>query len=298
MEELQPDTALVPRFDIEIAPGMGLSASNLQASVQQLEDGLLRMQQADIRTEHRFLDGVYERTITIPPWTVLTGAEHTTAYSVRLERGRIAVNTDEGMRILVAPFSFDAPAGVKRVGRVFEDEVVWTDVYPNPDNCTDIETLEARLYVIPACGLGESRVRNRLLQDRSDFDLFLRQLGVTQDEMDSIVRIQEDLIPMPPGFDVEVRESQIHGCGLFALREFSAGDRICPGRIDGHRTPAGRFINHSPIPNATTTLVGDDISATALNTIHANEEIVIDYRTSMRINFGIDLQGEMPCRVG
>jgi hypothetical protein len=40
---------------------------------------------------------------------------------------------------------------------VFEDEVVWVDIYDNPDDCTDIPTLEDRLYVVPACGLGENR---------------------------------------------------------------------------------------------------------------------------------------------
>ena len=99
-------------------------------------------------------------------------------------------------------------------------------------------------------------------------------------------------------FDVEVRESRRHGKGLFALRDFDAGEVICPGRIDGKRTPAGRYINHSSHPNTGTGKVGDDIEAVALRQIFANEEIVIDYRGSMRVNFGIHIQGEMPCLVG
>jgi len=260
--------------------------------IQALESELLKMPQAAIKTVHSFRPGFYERTITIPPWTVLTGAEHKTPYEVRLEKGTIAVNTDDEIKVLTAPHVFTAPAGVQRVGRVFEDEVVWTDVYANPDDCQDIAVLEDRLYLVPACGLGENRER-----DRRDFELFLSQLGMTQEAMDAIVQIEHDLIPMPEGFDVETKDSALHGTGLFVTRDFSAGEFICPGRIDGKRTPAGRFINHSTKPNAKPVKDGDDINAVALRKLSAGEEILIDYRESMRVNFGIEL-GETPCLVG
>ena len=127
--------------------------------IVRLQNELLSMDQADIMTTHTFLPNVYERTITVPPWTVLTGAAHKTPYKIRLEKGTIAVNIGEEVKILTAPCEFDACAGEQRVGRVFEDEVVWTDIYENADNCKDILTLEDRLYVVPACGLGENRVK-------------------------------------------------------------------------------------------------------------------------------------------
>jgi len=101
----------------------------LQERVSRLQTVLLKMPQAGIVTEHIFLDGIYERKITIPPWTVLTGAEHKTPYRVRVERGTIAVNTDTEVKVLTGPAEFDAPAGVQRAGRVFSEEVVWVDVY-------------------------------------------------------------------------------------------------------------------------------------------------------------------------
>lgn len=134
-----------------------LPMEQMRKSVLALTDALLDMEQADIVTLHKFLPGVYERTIVIPPWTVLTGAAHKTAYRVRLERGVIAVNTDEGARVLIGPCEFDVDAGFQRAGRVFEEEVVWTDIYPNPDNCRDIDKLEERLYEVPACGMGDKR---------------------------------------------------------------------------------------------------------------------------------------------
>jgi hypothetical protein len=127
--------------------------------IVKLQDELLKMEQADIVTEHSFTPGIYERKIIVPPWCVLTGAAHKTPYKVRLEKGTIAVNVGTEVKVLTAPYEFDANAGEQRVGRVFENEVVWVDIYENLDNCTDIPTLEHRLYVVPECGLGENRVK-------------------------------------------------------------------------------------------------------------------------------------------
>lgn len=266
------------------------------ASIRRLESALLTMPQAHIVTTHAFPPGKYERTIIIPPWTVLTGAEHKTAYVVRLERGTIAVNSDDGIKMLTAPCEFSVPPGMQRIGRVFEEEVVWVDVYDNPDNCEDIATLEARLYVIPECGLGENRLIARLEADRQDYARFVAQLGISQKAITAMVNT-DDLIPMPPGYDVEVRPSRLHGSGLFALRAFETGEFICPGRIEGHRTPAGRFINHSLKPNATSVKTDDDIAAVALGPIQAGDEILISYRTALNVNVGLVLQ-ESSCLDG
>jgi len=130
----------------------------VKTQIENLQYELLKMPQADIVTDHTFLPGVYERKITIPPWTVLTGAEHKTDYKIRLEKGTIAVNVEDTVKIMTAPMEFEAKAGAQRVGRVFEEEVVWVDVYENSDNCQDLAIIEERLYVVPDCGLGENRV--------------------------------------------------------------------------------------------------------------------------------------------
>jgi hypothetical protein len=261
-----------------------------------LQNELLKMPQANIVTEHIFTPGKYERKITIPAWTVLTGAQHKTPYRVRLEKGTIAVNTDDGVKVLTAPFEFDASAGMQRAGRVFEDEVVWVDIYDNSDDCTDLAVLEDRLYVVPGCGLADSRTDVQKAQ--IDYGAFLHQIGMTQDEMDAVVHIESDLMEMPEGVDVQLRDSPIHGKGLFATRDFEAGEVVCPGRLNGKRTPGGRFINHSVYCNVKPEKVGDDIYAVATRKIHANDELLVDYRASMRVNFGLVLQGELPCLDG
>lgn len=143
--------------DLAVFESKSLTVEQQREVVAKMQDALLEMDQADIVTHHCFKPGIYERTITAPPWTVLTGAAHKTAYRVRLERGVIAVNTDEGVKVLVGPIEFDVPAGFQRAGRVFDEEVVWTDIYANPDNCRNIDLLEERLYEVPDCGLGDKR---------------------------------------------------------------------------------------------------------------------------------------------
>jgi hypothetical protein len=190
----------------------------MRQKVVALQDALLEMPQTDIVTTHTFLPGVYERKITVPPWTVLTGAAHKTDYRVRLEKGTIAVNRDTEVVVLTAPCEFDAKAGEQRAGRVFEDEVVWVDIYDNPDDCNDLAVLEDRLYVVPDCGLADSRTD--IQKARIDYGAFLYQIGMTQNEMDAIVHTESDLMEMPEGVAVELRDSPIHGKGLFATQDF------------------------------------------------------------------------------
>ena len=274
---------------------MGVASMEVtHEKIVRLQDELLKMEQADIVTEHHFLDKVYERTITVPPWTILTGAAHKTNYKVQLKKGKIAVNIGKEIKILEAPFEFDAQAGEQRVGRVFEEEVIWTDIYENPDDCNDILTLEDRLYVVPECGLGENRVSLQINNARQDFNLFLSQINLSQEEMDKIVKNEDDVIDFPKHYFVELKNSKIHGKGMFATKDFIAGELICPGRINGQRTLAGRYINHSYESNVVPKLVGDDIDAIAKRNIYAGEELLVDYRASMRVNFGVMVQGEMP----
>lgn len=270
--------------------GFGVAVPMAQR-VKALQNELLKLPQANIVTTHRFLPSVYEREVSIPAWTVLTGAEHKTSYRVRLEKGTIAVNTDNGVKVLTAPCEFESKAGMQRAGRVFDEEVIWVDVYDNPDDCTDLEVLEARLYVVPDCGLADSRTD--IQKARVDYGLFLHQLGATDAQILKIAQIEFDLIDMPDGWDVELKPSQIHGMGLFATRDFEPGETVCPGRLDGKRTPGGRFINHSALHNITPVLLEGDIFAVAARKISAGEELLVDYRSSMRVNFGIAMQGEI-----
>ena len=130
----------------------------LQQKIDVLQDELLKMPQADVKTIHSFEDGKYIRTMIAPPWSLIIGAEHKTPYKVRLEQGTISVNIGDEIRTLTAPMEFDAPAGARRVGYVSDKELVWVDIYDNLDGCTDIDKIEDRIYVIPECGMLDKRL--------------------------------------------------------------------------------------------------------------------------------------------
>lgn len=145
-----------------------LPAVQLREKVERLQEALLQMPQADVKFLHDFEPGKYIRTMIAPPWSVIVGAEHKTPYKVKLEKGTIAVNIDDEIKTLTAPLEFDAPAGIKRVGRVFEEELIWIDIYENPDDCTDIATIEDRLYIIPECGLMSNRMALEVKTEQKD----------------------------------------------------------------------------------------------------------------------------------
>jgi Tat protein secretion system quality control protein TatD with DNase activity len=67
---------------------------------------------------------------------------------------------------------------MQRAGWVFENEVVWVDIYDNPDNCTDLAVIEDRLYVVPECGLADSRTD--VQKAKIQYDAFVHQISVSQ----------------------------------------------------------------------------------------------------------------------
>jgi SET domain-containing protein len=56
-------------------------------------------------------------------------------------------------------------------------------------------------------------------------------------------------------------------------------------------------MNHSTNAGAVFEKVDDDLNVVALRDIYVGEEILVNYRTSIRVNFGITIEGEMPCHL-
>lgn len=119
-----------------------------------------------------------------------------------------------------------------------------------------------------------------------DYHNFLDEYGLNESFVRKLSESSVDQIPMPEGFEnIYVSESKINGLGLFSFADVKAGYLLCPARINGFRTPAGRYTNHSPTPNAIfTAMEGDNLSLLAIKNIAADEEITIDYRQAMEIN--------------
>lgn len=117
-----------------------------------------------------------------------------------------------------------------------------------------------------------------------DFDNMLADLGMTEEEMLQRTAYQDDRVQMPPDeYKFRIDSSPIHGRGIFAMDDYEAGEVVGVYRIGFYRTPLGYLANHSDTPNAegVAMIDGGGYLRTTQN-ISAGDEIVVDYRQSMR----------------
>jgi SET domain-containing protein len=115
----------------------------------------------------------------------------------------------------------------------------------------------------------------------ADFDNWCESIGIADEVLRPIATNDSDVVS--DIVDVDILPSDIDGYGVFATKEYSAGDFICFSRVGG-RTLAGRYVNHSANPNAE--FVGDFSlqSLVARVAIKRGEEITINYRSPGVLN--------------
>jgi hypothetical protein len=96
----------------------------------------------DLTINLYFLPGVYVRSGLIPAGYALTGKVHNYECINIVAKGRIAIATQDGHKILEAGAIFKTPAGTKKAGYAIEDTVFITI-----HNCdlTEIDEVERHL---------------------------------------------------------------------------------------------------------------------------------------------------------
>lgn len=232
--------------------------------------------QLDIPVIHRIHGGMYAREITIPKGTILTGQIYKFDHLDIMISGDITVSTDTGERKRLQGYNcFEGLSGKKRAGYAHED-TTWITVHPvtGPDG----DTIQDHITVDTFDELNEFNAAI----NRSDYEFLIADIGINQLEVDEQVNNKGDQIPMPEGFEnVVVKPSIIDGNGLFSTTEVGAGCKIAPARIDGKRTPAGRYTNHALRPNAHFMYNGDDMYLYALEAICPGDEITVSYRDTI-----------------
>ena len=91
---------------------------------------------------------------------------------------------------------------------------------------------------------------------------------------------KETYRPLPNS--VTIKESSIHGLGIFATQLLEPSARLGRTHVDweGHliRTPLGGFINHSDNPNCFITTDAGDRTLYATMPIKEGDEITVYYR--------------------
>ena len=104
------------------------------------------------------------------------------------------------------------------------------------------------------------------------------QTGVTT-RIISEGRIEVTYKPLPD--NLELRPSEIHGYGVFALEDIPAGKMLGLSHIQSPeliRTPLGGYINHSMNPNCIRILEGNRWYLQSIADISDGEEITLMYK--------------------
>lgn len=268
----------------------------IRENMELVESKLLDFPQAHCPVEHHFGPGVYIRQVFMPAGTFAIGHRHRHEHMNVLVKGALVMIREDGvLERLDAPMTLTTPAG-RKVAYIVED-CIWQNVYATDEK--DYEKLEETLLdKSPGWKLNDNQAlliaaMEREL-DRDDFERFLCEHGLDAGHVRAVSENEDDQIPMPYGWSkVAVMSSPIEGKGLFSCGGFVAGETICPGRIGGKRTPAGRYVNHSKNPNATVVLLPNgDIDFVAKVDLPGcvgsskGTEITIDYREVVKIGGG------------
>jgi hypothetical protein len=264
-----------------------------EQKVQALEAEFLKQPQVDCSVVHRFGPGIYIREVTIPADTFSIGHCQTVTHLNIMLAGRVTmVNPDGSHTELVAPHTFVAGPG-RKIGYIHET-MVWQNVYATDE--TDVEKLEA-MFLDKSVTWQENHKNQQLLlnfnhsEDIADYYAAIEEYGFDHETVQAQTLNLDDQIELPYGnYKMMVAPSSIEGKGVFATGNIETNEIIAPARINGKRTPAGRYTNHAKNPNAVMVLLdNNDVNLVATRAITGckggdlGEEITIDYRQAISL---------------
>lgn len=112
-------------------------AYELQSAIESLPDEL----KIDLEPIHYFADGMYLRSLFIPEGVVCVGEVHRHSHFTILAEGKSKIVSQDGDLEVEAPYVFVSTPLAKRSVYAITD-CTWITVHLNPDNNTDIETVE------------------------------------------------------------------------------------------------------------------------------------------------------------
>lgn len=265
---------------------------NIVGGLENAEKELLQHPQVHCPVVHHFGPNLCIREVFMPAGTVAIGHKQKFEHMNIMLRGKVMVVDDNGnTQILSAPLIFVGKPG-RKIGYVLED-MVWQNVYST--DLKDVDAVEAAFLDKSECWQNDylSKFKVAALErepDRLDYELMLQDYAISPEVVRQQSENESDQIHLELN-NVRVTDSPIQGKGLFATAPIVAGKTICPARINGLRTQAGRYTNHSATPNAVmVSLNNGDISLVALRDIRGcvggdlGEEITIDYRAALKLS--------------
>jgi hypothetical protein len=264
-----------------------------EQKVQTLEAAFLEQPQVDCPVVHRFGPNIYIREVSIPAGTLSIGHYQTTTHLNVMLKGRVIMVGEDGSKTeLVAPQTFVTGPG-RKIGYILED-MVWQNIYAT--NETNVEKLETTLLNKSQTWQEHQKNQQLLLsfdhsEDVADYYAAIEEYGFDHETVQAQTLNLDDQIELPYGnYKMMVAPSNIEGKGVFATGNIEANEIIAPARINGKRTPAGRYTNHAKNPNAIMVLLdNNDVNLVATRAITGckggdlGEEITIDYRQAISL---------------
>lgn len=137
---------------IMIASLEAIGCAPRKENIAAVVDLLKQCEQPEMPITHRFSPGIYCREIFMPALpgggTYVVGHIHKTRHWNIVLTGKAIVTIDEVSEEIVAPFVFESDAGAQKLLHIIED-MRWLTVHANPDNITDIPTIEDMIFDLP-----------------------------------------------------------------------------------------------------------------------------------------------------
>jgi hypothetical protein len=248
-------------------------------------------EQTDCPVTHHFGPGIYIRSVQIKAGDFIVGHKHKTSHTVMALGGQVVAFTDDGIKQVnasQAPVIFTAGPGHKSAQCLAD--CCWVNIFPNPDDCRDIETLEARYLDKESA---ETAIDPRL-DDRDDFRDAVVQFGMTEDQVKAMSD-RDELVPIPDAYTwrLSIRPSSIEGKGLFLSVRAKKGEVIAPATVSRVRSEAGKFVNHSKSPNCEYKHFNGETWLVAVRDIDGakggspGEELTVDYRQAVALSLEV-----------
>lgn len=257
--------------------------------IDAIVDKMLQLPQTECPIKHYLGAGIYIREITIDAGVFSVGHYQNFEHMNQLVSGRVIMLENDGTtKEYTAPMTFTYREGNK-AGYIVE-KMVWQNIYPNPDNETDLDVLEAKFVTKNKVWKEYAKIESDLDYlkreiDREDYQKMLIDLGVTHEQVLQESEVEDNQIPFSNDIhNVKVTKSNIQGKGLLCQTPIKENEIIAPARLNNKRTPAGRYTNHALHPNARAVIMNNDVYLVANRDIKgchggdSGEEITLDYR--------------------
>jgi len=113
-----------------------------RAEINRLQGEMMKLPQAELKTEHYFANGMYARKVWRPAGCLIVGKVHKHEHFFMLMEGALIVWTDQGMKEIQSGTILTSKPGTKRVTLALKDSIGLT---VHRTELKDLDEIEAEI---------------------------------------------------------------------------------------------------------------------------------------------------------